>query len=650
LSRGLGEPTDRLPHLPALDGLRGLAVALVVAFHLDLIAGGWLGVDVFFVLSGFLITRLLLHERDATGRTDLLEFWRRRARRLLPALVVVLVGVAAYAAWYPEPVLLPSDLTGQFVATVAYVANWFQLHSGAGYWDQFSAPSPLQHMWSLAIEEQFYLLYPLVTVGLLALLRSRRAALAVALGAGAVVSWALGFARLAGGGSFERVYLGTDTRVGAILCGALAGALSVHPPVAGRLAGAARSVALPALAGVVVLGVALPGDTGWSAPRWLLLPLLEVLVAVVLLAATAERIAPTTRALSVPPLVWLGGISYGLYLWHIPVILVAERALRDHGRALVVLIATVVSLALAQLSAVALERPIRRRGLAAAPRGALAVGAVVAVVGSFVVVRHATGPARALERERPAAASRTSLAPLDPAASGPALRGEATLPLDPPADRPPRVLLVGDSLAYDLSPGFEAVGAQRGMTTSEASFVGCGDGGADRDDEHFNDAAFVARCQAWLDDLPTVLERTQPDVVVLLRAAARRTIPGSEVVHDRCEPEWLRWYRGEMAAEVRTLGAEGSAVAVATRPYNRFGFVVDEANDREVDCMNAVLRDVAEADPQAVLLPINEWVCPTKDSCRAEQDGVVLREDGLHFRHEGAEIASRWIFDELYGT
>lgn len=642
---------DRLPHLPALDGLRGLAVALVVAFHLALVPGGWLGVDVFFVLSGFLITRLLLHERDRTGRTELVGFWRRRARRLLPALVAVLAGVAAYAAWYPEPVLLPADLPGQFVATVAYVANWFQIHAGTGYWDQFATPSPLEHMWSLAIEEQFYLVFPLLAVAVLALVKGRRPAFVGVLVLGALGSWGLALVRLAEGTAFDRVYLGTDTRIGAIFCGAAAGALSVHPPVADRLARAARPLGVPALVGVVVLGIVVDGEVAWSAVRWSLLPLLEVLVAVVLLAATSvERPAASSRLLGLAPLVWLGGISYGLYLWHIPVILTAERAMRDQPRWLVVAVAAAVSLGIAQLSAVALERPIRRHGLAAAPRFTIVVGSVVVLVASYVVVRQATEPARALEGDRPPSSAKVDIAAADPAASGPALRGEAALPLDRPDDRAPRVLLVGDSLAYDLSGGFEAVGAERGLTTSEASFVGCGDGGADRDDDLFNDAAFVARCEAWLADLPTLVEQAQPDVVVLLRASARRTIPGSDVVHDRCEPEWLDWYRDEMADEVRSLAAEGSAVAVATRPYNRFGDVVDDQNDREVDCMNAVLREVADADPSAVLLPINEWVCPTKDACRAEQDGVVLREDGLHFRGEGAELAAGWMFDELYGT
>jgi peptidoglycan/LPS O-acetylase OafA/YrhL len=642
---------NRLAHLPALDGLRGLAVALVVAFHLALVPGGWLGVDVFFVLSGFLITRLLLHERDLSGRTDLVEFWRRRARRLLPALVLVLAGVAAYAAWYPEPALLPADLPGQFVATIAYVANWFQIRAGTGYWDQFATPSPLEHMWSLAIEEQFYLAFPLVVAGALTLLRGRRSAFIVALALGAVGSWALAMVRLAEGGSFDRVYLGTDTRVGAILCGAVGGALSVHPGVGGAIARRARPLGLPALASVVVLGVVVDGETAWSPVRWGLVPLLEIFVAVVLVAATTSgRPAASSRLLGAFPLVWLGGISYGLYLWHIPVVLAAERAWRDQPRWLVVVAAAAISVAMAQLSAVAIERPIRRRGLAVAPRFVVVTGAAVVLLGSLLIVRQATEPARELERDRSAGDAQVEVAEADPEESGPEFAGAIELPLARPADRGPRVFLLGDSLARDLAPNFDRMARDSGIIPSQASFVGCGDGGMDEDPSLFNDAAFVARCEAWRASIPELLERARPDVVVLLRASARRTIPGSTVVHDRCEPEWLAWYRDEMTRELAELSAQGSAVAVATRPYNRFGEVVDETNDREVDCINEVLREVVEADANAVILPIDEWVCPTRTSCRVAQDGVVLRPDGLHFRGPGGDLAASWIFEQLYST
>src|SRR3712207_4153443 len=156
--------------IAALDGLRGLAVAAVLLFHGGVAAlpGGFLGVDAFFVLSGFLITALLLGEHARAGRIDLAGFWARRARRLLPALLLMVVTVLVAARWLVPPDEL-SRLRGDALATAGYLANWRMMDQGGGYFARTAPPSPLQHTWSLAIEEQFYLLWPLLLMPLLAL-------------------------------------------------------------------------------------------------------------------------------------------------------------------------------------------------------------------------------------------------------------------------------------------------------------------------------------------------------------------------------------------------------------------------------------------------------------------------------------------------
>src|SRR5688572_19999684 len=198
-----------LRHMPALDGLRGLAVAGVVLCHAGHLTGGYLGVDLFFVLSGFLITSLLLTERRDTGRISLSGFWARRARRLLPALFGMLAGVAVYAAvWADRAELDP--IRADALATLGYVANWRAIFAGNGYWDVFSAPSPLEHTWSLAIEEQFYLVWPLAVLALLWVGRgSARAVLTGSLALGAAsAAWMI--ASYTPGDDPQRVYLGTD--------------------------------------------------------------------------------------------------------------------------------------------------------------------------------------------------------------------------------------------------------------------------------------------------------------------------------------------------------------------------------------------------------------------------------------------------------
>src|ERR1700686_3714230 len=174
-----GVPGDlsrpRLTHQPALDGLRGLAVAAVLLFHGGHLSGGFLGVDAFFVLSGFLITSLLLAEARDRGGIALGAFWARRARRLLPALAGVLAGVALYAVLFAKPDEL-ATIRGDALATIGYFANWRAIFNSRDYWTLFRSPSPLDHTWSLAIEEQFFLVWPLVVAVLVRGCRGRAAA------------------------------------------------------------------------------------------------------------------------------------------------------------------------------------------------------------------------------------------------------------------------------------------------------------------------------------------------------------------------------------------------------------------------------------------------------------------------------------------
>ncbi len=217
-------------HLPALNGLRGVAVIGVVAYHLQLgwAKGGYLGVDLFFVLSGFLITTLLLEEWVGSGRIDLAAFWGRRARRLLPALFLVVAALALYLvcnALFGGPgangLIDLSGLRGDAIATLLYVNNWHLIYAHQSYFAQFSTPSPLQHTWSLAIEEQFYLVWPLVLLFLLHFARRgwRRAGVVVtvALGVGSSLLMAALFHP---GVDPSRIYYGTDTRLFDLMAGA----------------------------------------------------------------------------------------------------------------------------------------------------------------------------------------------------------------------------------------------------------------------------------------------------------------------------------------------------------------------------------------------------------------------------------------------
>src|SRR2546423_14352200 len=280
----------RFAYRPALDGVRALAVTAVLLFHggVSFLPGGFLGVDAFFVLSGYLITSLLLAERAETGRIRLGAFWARRARRLLPALLVVIM-VVAVAGRYLLPDVEVTLLRWDAFAALAYVANWRMIYRGTDYFTQTSAPSPLQHTWSLGIEEQFYWLWPVLV---LLLLRSRRAIFAFSV-LGATVSAVLALTLH----DTNRVYFGTDTRAQALLIGC---ALATLPLPKGRLLGA--------LAVVGTLGTAWLWAHASGTSEWIFTPA-ALAVAAGLAHAGARPPRPTAPGLAPPPPGWPGEIS-----------------------------------------------------------------------------------------------------------------------------------------------------------------------------------------------------------------------------------------------------------------------------------------------------------------------------------------------------
>jgi peptidoglycan/LPS O-acetylase OafA/YrhL len=398
-----------------LDGVRALAVLAVLAFHegLPWITGGFLGVDVFFVLSGYLITDLLVSRLSRGGAAPALgKFWLRRARRLLPALAAMLVTVTAAVAVLERGQL--GALRPALLGAVTYTSNWMQALQHQSYFQIFGPPPPLQHLWSLAVEEQFYLFWPLVVALLVkAVTGRRRIAVPVA---GAVGSALIMLVSYHPGGDPSRVYFGTDTHASGLMIGAT---LALCLPLA-RLtkAGGAllRRLDLLGLAGMAVLAWAcwhLSGSNQLVYPTGLMLASLAA--GALVLAAAAPGVVGT--ALSWRPLRWLGVRSYGIYLWHWPVIALTQAlAVRAAASALVQIGDAALAVGIAAVSWRWLEEPILRQGLlpvvrsrwqqlrlaaaqvrsspaAAAPlAGAAAVLAVAGTAGYGIIVTSRAGP------------------------------------------------------------------------------------------------------------------------------------------------------------------------------------------------------------------------------------------------------------------
>ena len=407
-----------LPYVAALDGVRAIAVGAVLLYHggVSIAPGGFLGVDMFFVLSGFLITSLLITERAATGSIDLFQFWLRRARRLLPAAFLVIAVTALVAA-----IFLPADAVrtrGDAIASFFYVNNWHQVLSQQSYFETFQRPSLLQHLWSLAVEEQFYLLWPLALGFCMSRLGRVRTA-QLTLGLAIVSALAMGILFNAGQDP-SRVYFGTDTHASGLLIGALLAFVWPLGPLRGTPnKNAAIVLDIGALAGLVLVVAAI---TGWEDYEpWVYRGGIFVfnVACALLIAAIVHPAGRIRRVLGLAPFVWIGRRSYGIYLWHWPIMALTRPGLDlEWTRWVLVPLQIGAAVGIAALSYRYVEMPIRsgegrkriaawmrrrppRRRLAIAAATVLAIALPVAWIGSL----DAPAQERALTKVRSSAAA-----------------------------------------------------------------------------------------------------------------------------------------------------------------------------------------------------------------------------------------------------
>ena len=353
-----------LPYMPGLDGLRALAVVAVIAYHSEIesVPGGFLGVEIFFVISGYLITALLLEEFNLNSAINLRQFWGRRARRLLPALFLYIGGSVAFAYSMAEDVV---PTKGEVLSTLGYVYNWFGIFQEISYTDVFERKNFFHHLWSLAVEEQFYLLWPILLLCLQRYISRKVTISLLVLGimSSAFLMWTLYQ-------PFEdplRVYYGTDTRASGLLIGALL-AYIWRPWNAEKseLFPKGKDALLPV--GLGALGILIWANMHYT----LLMPdadqlfrggfLITSIVTAIVIACVVTPNSNLNSILGLAPFVWVGKRSYGLYLWHWPVFqLTRERVDVDISGWELFAVRMFVTLVLVEISYQCIERPIRER-------------------------------------------------------------------------------------------------------------------------------------------------------------------------------------------------------------------------------------------------------------------------------------------------
>lgn len=652
----------RLTYLPALDGLRAVAVVLVVAHHLDApwMRGGFLGVDLFFVISGFLITTLLLREYETHGRISFRSFWTRRFRRLVPALVVMIAAAAAATRAYGLPEQWNS-IRWDTAAALGYVANWRQMLAGQSYFESLLGPNPLQHTWSLAVEEQWYLLWPLA-VALLLIVSRRWPGLArlplILIGFGVVVSAAL-MAALYDGVDPTRVYCGTDTRAQQLLVGAGLAMLLARRRVdaPGHSPAWTRPLVLLCFGGFLLAATTLSDESTWLFYGGFFG--FSLVAATVVWAVSSPTVTGPLAWLASPLPVWIGRRSYGIYLWHWPVIVfVGEPMGIDLPRVPLALLQVAVTLVAAELSFRFVEQPVRTStwrpafviGSWASASAATVVVAAITLVpptGTMLLTSDVVTPSTT-------GAVPLSSLPADTSQADPTVDTDSAAAAQTAAVPPIKrtALLLGDSTAlkvlvdYDRSvartwsiEGF----ARLGCSTTQGKPVDVG---------HDVSQVQEAQCLTWREDWAHWIETMDPGAaVVMIGAWEILDHVLEDGVHRFPNDDWMEIVRTAISDALDVAGDGGRPVLALALPCMRWGtaepYDAQARNDQHrVDTFNALLEEVAATKPDTRVLDLPGLMCPHGEYLE-EVNGEAARYDGVHVTPAGADLFVDWLVEQL---
>jgi len=623
----------------------------VFAYHVGWVPAGFLGVSLFFTLSGFLITSLLLDDRRNHGRIRLGRFWGRRVRRLVPAALLT-IGVIAIVEQWASAGRIASSVRVDLWAATFWVANWRFVFGGVGYAEEFADPSPILHFWSLAIEEQFYVFFPIVCVILLA--RRRAFTVAMVLGIGASLAWSL---TLVASDRADRAYFDTGARAGELLVGALAAVLVSGWTPSAR---AVRRLDVASVAGCLALGAtwALADLDSWFLPRGGLIAHAVVAAAIVITARQPETL--TAKAFRHPWLRAAGLASYGAYLFHWPIIQYFDADVVGFDGIRLTAVWAALTAATAWLSYRWFEQPIRRlhwprptREALVASAAALATIVLILGVADIGSVRPRAGVADEFADVPTEVSVRTAPAPTPTATTTPIVEplggivgGEDWQP--PQVDGVPTVAVIGDSVVYNLGEGLARWAENTGaLAVYQRAYPGC------------SVLDITPIFQPWDPDHPLetacytydgLVREFQDNGVdtVLIGSSGMDALPR---LHDG---EWTevgmsaafdQRLRDEYVLMIDTFEAAGFPVIWMNQPCNREPTPVDRLDGRSLAeyLVQEIQDPLISSRHEIPTIDVDSLICPGGEFTSTVGPVRNARPDGGHL----AEPAADWVTEQV---
>ena len=611
---------------PDVQGLRAVAILLVVLFHAGIpgLSGGYVGVDVFFVISGFVITGVLLRERATENSTSLPRFYARRARRILPAATLVIIVTVTVAYHYLGPLTgHETAIDGQWAAV--FLANFHFAASQTNYLASQQPPSALQNYWSLAVEEQFYIVYPtifLLTAGVIRRIPLRRRLIAVLI---VIVVASYSYSIVFTSANATSAFFSPLTRAWELALGALIAVLGPSLRCVPRLLASIGSWL--GLAAIVVAGVSLTSATVYPGA---LVAIPVVGAALVIAAGTARPDLGAELLLRRRPFQLLGLISYSLYLWHWPILVIATQyrgatTLPVWDNVVLLLIATVAAV----LTYRFLENPARHaRVLVGRPCISIALG--LCLVGATLVVTTYEQRRSSLDLGTVATATPGSVC------SSPTTTDVSQLEASYAIKHPVRshishgqyqsVAVIGDSTSCTLLPGLQAVGPSYGFHFENGAVIGCGIVSGTIAPNYYNGvnlSAYTNVCQAQANRAESVaIERYEPRVILWGSTREQNSIVvstrhGTHVLQAGT-PEWRSVLFGRINTRVEQFISTGAAVILLLEPPQAHQGSQAQPDSQDIDYqrMNTLLKEVAERHPDQVgVIDLEARVCPSGPPC-----------------------------------